>query len=279
MNDKIEITVIVFTKNEALNICDCIQALKDFSEVIVVDSMSEDGTESLATELGAKVVNFRWDGQYPKKRQWSLENISFKNKWIMFVDADERIAPNFLNELRAFILNSSDRFVAGSIPIEYFFAGQRLKHGQSLRKTVLMRPDSVQYPIVDDLKASGMGELEGHYQPTVRGSVFRFKSGLIHNDKDPISTWMSRHIRYAAWEAHLISSISTKSQVDKLKGTSASFFHKLPFRPLNFFIYSYVFKLGFLDGRAGFDYAFGKSWYYWLSGVIAREEMQNVRKP
>jgi hypothetical protein len=89
---------------------------------------------------------------------------------------------------------------------------------------------------------------------------------------------MSRHINYAKWEAHLLMNPETKIEVDSSKNGISTWFHKLPLRPFAFFIYSYFMKFGFLDGRAGFDYAFAKSWYYWLSDVIAREKMQNAKQ-
>ena len=116
-----------------------------------------------------------------------------------------------------------------------------------------------------------MGELEGHYQPLVNGKLKKFTNRIQHNDNDPIATWMIRHVNYAKWEAHLLQNRSSKVKVDSAKGYLAAIFHKLPLRPLFFFIYSFIVGFGFLDGRAGFDYAFAKSWYYWLSQVIARQ--------
>jgi hypothetical protein len=88
---------------------------------------------------------------------------------------------------------------------------------------------------------------------------------------------MVRHVNYAKWEAHLLMNQDTKLEVDASKSGASSWFHRLPLRPLAFFVYSYILKFGFLDGRAGFDYAFAKTWYYWLSSVIAREKQKNAR--
>lgn len=265
------ISAVIFTKNESLNIEGCIKSLQDFSEIVVVDSLSEDNTKFLALSLQAKVVDFLWNKNYPKKRQWTLENINFENEWILFVDADERVNRDFVKELETFIYSESDNYSAATIPIQYFFAGEELKHGQIPRKIVLLRVGHAKYPVVDDLDSLGMGELEGHYQPLIDGKTRKFKATISHNDNDSISTWMNRHVNYANWEAFLLRNRSVKSQVDGLKGGMSREFHKLPFRPVMFFVYSYFFRLGFLDGRAGFDYAFAKAWYYWLSGVIARE--------
>jgi glycosyltransferase involved in cell wall biosynthesis len=277
MKNKLNISAVIFTKNESRNIEDCINSLLDFSEVLVVDSMSTDDTSFKSKALGATVINFSWNYKYPKKRQWSLEEISYKNPWILFVDADERVPKELVDELRYFQEYIDGSYVAGSIPIDYYFAGKRLRYGQRPRKVALIKIGRVNYPEIDDLSAKGMGELEGHYQPIVDGSTRKFKNRISHNDNDPISTWMTRHINYAKWESHLLINREVKKSVDVSKGGAVTFFHKLPMRPLAFFVYSYVIRLGFLDGKPGFDYAFAKSWYYWLSGVIAREEGLEVK--
>lgn len=275
---EVNVSVVVFTKNESANILECIKSLEGFSQIIVIDSQSHDSTKEIAMNLGIEIIDFNWNGEYPKKRQWSLENVKYKNDWILFVDADERITEDFVLELKNFLARFSENFAAGSIPIDYYFAGKRLKHGQRPRKTALLRIGKVKFPVINDLTAEGMGELEGHYQPIIAGKTRKFRKSIKHNDNDPISTWMSRHIGYAKWEAHLLMNPKTKIEVDSSKSGVAAWFHKLPLRPFAFFIYSFFMKFGFLDGRAGFDYAFAKSWYYWLSDVIAREKKQNAKQ-
>jgi glycosyltransferase involved in cell wall biosynthesis len=271
------LTVVIFTKNEESNIRECIDSVKDFSPVLVIDSNSSDSTREIAHSLGASVIEFEWNRQYPKKRQWTLNQFSDGNSWILFLDADERMSMTLQQELEIFLTGDNDAFAGGLIELDYYFAGKRLRFGQRPKKLVLLRVGSVSYPIIDDLNSEGMGELEGHYQPKVNGKTRKFKSRIVHNDKDPISTWMTRHVNYAKWEAHLMQNLVEKYRVDSSKGMVASAAHRLPARPLLFFIYSYVLKFGFLDGKAGFDYAFAKSWYYWLSAVIAREKKQSER--
>lgn len=267
----IPISVVIFTKNEEGNIAQCINSVSKFSQIIVVDSNSSDSTRKIAESLNVDFYNFSWNGKYPKKRQWSLEEISYKNDWILFLDADERMTADLSEELMEFMKKTPGSYSGGAITIEYFFAGKQLKFGQKLRKIVLLHLHDARFPVVDDLGADGMGELEGHYQPFVNGKIKKFSGRIKHNDNDPISTWMIRHVNYAKWEAHLLNHPEVKIGVEKSKGRAASFFHKLPLRPLAFFIYSYFLKFGFLDGKVGFDYAFAKSWYYWLSAVIAKE--------
>ena len=269
---KIPISVVIFTKNEELNIIECINSASEFSEILVIDSESSDKTVEFAKNLGVRVINFQWNGEYPKKRQWSLENVSFRNSFILFLDADERISKALCEELKDFSTNVTEKYSAGSIALDYFFAGKRLRFGQRPRKNVLLRIGKVHFPTIDDLRTPGMGELEGHYQPIINGKTKRLKRRIIHNDNDPISSWMIRHVNYAQWEAHLLANPHIKADVDASKVGAVTLFHKFPLRPLVFFIYSYFVKFGFLDGKPGFDYAFAKSWYYWLSRVIAREK-------
>lgn len=271
----LSLTVVIFTKNEEKNIRECINSVNNFSQVLVIDSTSSDSTREIADSLGARVIEFEWNRQYPKKRQWTLDQFSDKDSWVLFLDADERMSKTLQQELEIFLTEDHNEFAGGLIGIDYYFAGKRLRFGQRPKKLVLLRVGRVSYPIIDDLNSEGMGELEGHYQPKVNGKTRKFKARIIHNDKDPISTWMTRHVDYAKWEAHLIQNKIEKNRVDFSKGLVASIAHRLPARPFLFFIYSYVIKFGFLDGRAGFDYAIAKAWYYWLSAVIAREGKQS----
>ena len=96
------ISVLIPTLNEAHNLTDCINSVAWCDEVIVVDSGSTDGTVDLAVKKDASVVQFNWNGRFPKKKNWALENVAWKNDWILILDADERVTP----ELRAEIARS-----------------------------------------------------------------------------------------------------------------------------------------------------------------------------
>lgn len=266
------VTAVIFTRNEENNIAQCITSLNSFAYIIVVDSESTDQTVEIARSYGVTVVHFIWDGKYPKKRQWVLENCDFKTQWIMFVDADERCTPELEGEIKKFLALRENTYAAGSVRLNYYFLGKLLRFGHKNLKTVLLDPTKAYFEPIDDLGAPGMGELEGHYQPKINGKTFRFKSGLIHFDNDPIYSWAERHIRYARWEGYLLNRPDVRSNVYRRKSRPNRGLRLLKFQGLFFFIYSYFFRFGFLDGKAGFDYAFGRAWYYWLSNVIARDE-------
>ena len=85
------LTIVIPVKNEEKNLPGCLENIKTFGNVVIVDSGSTDRTLEIAAEFGREVVQFKWDGQFPKKRNWVLRNYEFKTSWVMFLDADERI--------------------------------------------------------------------------------------------------------------------------------------------------------------------------------------------
>lgn len=270
--DSLPITVLIQTKNEEVGITACIRALGDFSRVIVVDSDSTDSTKDLAAAAGAEVINFSWNGRYPKKKQWQLDNLRTENEWVLFMDADETPSLHLLDELRSlwrtpFPTEAS----AADIDLDYVFAGRRLRHGHRVTKRALVRVGHVQFPVFDDLDAPGMGELEGHYQPATTGKVVRLKGRILHNDLDPVSTWFARHNRYSDWEAFLRSDPDLRHEIARRRTLKGRAFDLVPAKPLAFFLYAYIARAGFLDGRAGFDYALALSTYYWQIGLKTRE--------
>src|SRR5580698_5343846 len=95
----VPVSVIVPVKNEANNLRRCLPALAWADEIFVVDSRSSDETADVAEALGATVVQFHFNGTYPKKKNWALENLPFRNEWIMIVDADEVVLPALAAEV------------------------------------------------------------------------------------------------------------------------------------------------------------------------------------
>src|SRR5437899_3402334 len=91
MSHKLPITALIATRNEEANIRSCLSSLNCASQIIVVDSKSEDRTVAIAKEMGAEVVSFVFRGGYPKKRQWALDTLKAAFPWILLLDADERV--------------------------------------------------------------------------------------------------------------------------------------------------------------------------------------------
>lgn len=260
----IPVTVIVATQNEEKRLPACLSALKEFQQVIVVDSNSRDKTKEIATAHGAQVKNFNWDRLYPKKRQWSLDNLALKTDWIFFVDADEIVTPALKDEIAALFQAQPD--CAGYFIKGHFKSGNKvLKFGLQNKKLVLFNRHKFSFPVVDDLDIPGMGEMEGHYQPVPQEpgvKIGALKNAMIHDAFDDDHAWAFRHGKYARWEVGMNGKQAwpqdpvpwrEKLKV-KLRGSR--------FRPQIIYFSSYVLLGGFLDGKAGKKLAQAKSRYY-----------------
>lgn len=273
-------TVVIVAKNEAFNIKDCIKSVRNFHTIVVADSESHDSTKELAyeamREIGKpiEILNFHWNGKYPKKKQWVLDNLESKNDWILFLDADERISPELEQEISFFIEFKSSNFGAAYMDLEYHFAGEKLNFGYRPRKLNFINRYKCKYEILNDLWVPGYWENEMHVQPLVSGRIHKFKKRLTHNDNDPIVSWFERHCRYAYREVLLDLASNKNHDFREKKVGRAKFFQSVPAKPLLIFVYSYFFCFGFLDGIRGRNYALAYSWYYWVHGVIKRDQVK-----
>ena len=97
---RLPVSVIVAARNEARNLPRCLEALQNVGEVYVVDSQSTDATPQIARSFGAKVVQFHYQGGWPKKRQWAMETLPLAFDWILLLDADEALTPALADEIR-----------------------------------------------------------------------------------------------------------------------------------------------------------------------------------
>src|SRR5689334_17244297 len=103
----IPISAIIMTKNEERVLPHTLKSVAEFDQVFAVDSHSQDDTCEIAKGMKAEVVQFTWDGQYPKKKEWSLLNLPFRNEWVLYLDADELVTPGLASELRLLLSNGT----------------------------------------------------------------------------------------------------------------------------------------------------------------------------
>jgi glycosyltransferase involved in cell wall biosynthesis len=257
------ISVIITTKNEENNITRCLAALKAFDEIIVVDSNSTDNTVDMAQAYGVRVESFTWNGQYPKKRQWCLDNLRIKHDWVFFVDADEVVTDDLILELKHLEYSAAGYFVRG----QYVCEGKTLKHGVMNNKLCLINRHKMEFPIVDDLDIAGMGEIEGHYQPVLKqahkgAKIAQIKAPLVHYAYEDEAAWLARHVRYARWQAAVERRGALPQEDHGLRRIVKRAFKYAPFKPAFMFFHCYIIKRGILDGRAGYRFARSRARYY-----------------
>ncbi|OYD81510.1 glycosyl transferase [Azospirillum brasilense] len=277
----IPVSVVVMTRNEAVNLPHCLPALDRFAERFVVDSGSTDGTPAIAEAARARVVPFQWDGRYPKKKQWCLDHLPFHQDWVLFLDADERLSGALVEEIAA-VMAAGPRHAGYFINGRPVFLGRRLRFGAGNQKLALFDRRKAHYPLVPDLDVATMWEVEGHYQPVIAGTVGRLRHSLDHADDKPVAAWFERHARYADWEAALRSDERMTELIARDSGSRRwlkMWFNRLPARPLLVFLYGYVLRLGFLDGGPGFQHALARAFYYWQIGMKIADARRRAVSP
>lgn len=275
---KLPITVIILTKNEELALSGCLDSVEFFDQILVIDSNSTDETIKIAESYECEVVNFNWNGQYPKKKQWSLELQQIRNDWVLYLDADERVSQELFSEIASLFANDTTKhFSAMEIPLSYFFMGKELFHGHKVKKVALLNRNFCSFPTFNDLHVRNMWEVEGHYQPSYFGKLFRLKSKIFHEDPDGLYDYFARHNRYSDWEAELRSNRNMAERVRMNRTLQGRIFDQFPCKPFFFFVYSFIIRAGWRDGRAGFNYALALSYYYWQISVKSQERSLSAR--
>lgn len=280
MIEKAPVSVLIPVKNEAQNIEKCLRHLQWADEIIVVDSQSTDGTISMAEHLGAKIVQFYFNGTYPKKKNWALENLPFKHEWVLIVDADEVIPEELQEEIkRAIQKPKADGYY---LHFAYMFLGREIKYcgyGSTwvLRLFKHRQGRYEKMPISAGIRT---GDNEAHEHVILKGTAARLTPSVLHYAYPSIDTWVEKHNRYSNWEAELydqfISGAFRKGEKNiglpqRFKRKLKSLYLRLPFRYIVRFIYAYFIKLGFLDGKPGFILCGLLSFYDYLSWAKVQE--------
>jgi glycosyltransferase involved in cell wall biosynthesis len=256
------VSVIVPVRNEAHNLPRCLESLKMVGEVYVIDSGSTDGTEAIGRSYGAKVVQFHYAGGWPKKRQWAMDTLPLAYDWILLLDADEALTPELCEEISLAIQDSQ---IAGYyIALEMYFLGRHLRHsGASFWKLSLFRKRLGRYECRLEDQDASMADMEVHEHVTVTGATRKLREAIVHHNVESLERYIQKHNEYSNWEAHVwLDGGRGKEEIPPaLWGTQAQrrrwlrrHFFMIPGSPVLFFLYKYLFRLGFLDGLPGLIY-------------------------
>lgn len=277
MTEKIPVSVVIPVRNEEANLAECLQHLVPFDEIVVVDSGSTDATCQIASDNGAAVIQFEWNGAYPKKRNWVLLNHRLRNTWVFFLDADELVTEEFCDEVRIAI--EQDQHDAFWLRYTNYFLGRPLKRGDPQRKLALFKVGKGLYEKIEEDSWSNL-DMEVHEHPVIDGVVGEIRAPIDHRDDRGVAKFIQRHQDYALWEARRTIQLRqseptvweelTPRQRKKYRHIDKWWF------AWAYFLSSYAFKRGFLDGQAGFAYAFYKLWYFWTIRLLIKEQNAKV---
>ena len=263
ISNKLPITVLLAVKNEALNLPKCLSSLNPVTEVILIDSNSTDGTVDIALKYGARVIQFDYQGGYPKKRQWALDNQPINTPWVLMLDADEVITDELWIEIKDAIY-SKGKCDAFLINKGFHFLGRPIKYGGFSHEAVLLfKAGTARYEKLFEDSLDGL-DMEIHERLIIKGSIGKIKTPLVHEDYKGLEAYIAKHNKYSTWEAnvrkkylesgkygaHVITSRFLGNSQERRRALKQIII-RFPFEQILWFCYHYFFKLGFMEGRAG----------------------------
>ncbi|MBD2209839.1 glycosyltransferase family 2 protein [Nostoc linckia FACHB-104] len=279
MSSKIPVSVLIPAKNEQANLPACLTSLEMADEVFLVDSQSTDNSVAIAESFGAHIVQFKFNGSWPKKKNWSLDNLPFRNEWVLIVDCDERITPELWAEIAQVI--KDEEYAGYYLNRRVFFLGKWIRHGGkypdwNLR---LFKHQNGRYENLNTEDIPNTGDNEVHEHVVLDGKVGYLKNDMLHEDFRDLYHWLERHNRYSNWEARVYYNLLTNKDEGGTIGANLfgdavqrkrflkKVWVRLPFKPLLRFILFYIIQRGFLDGKAGYVYACLLSQYEYQIGA------------
>lgn len=275
---RLPLSVVILAKNEQQNIERCVQALSWADEIVVVDDGSTDRTVELAVAAGARVVSNPFES-FARQRNWAMSQAALKNDWVLHLDADEVATPELQAALGRAIEAAAPDTVAFRMCRKTMLLDKWLKYSDGFPVWImrLVRNGRVQF--LDQ----GHGEVA---VPDVDGVMGTIREPFLHYAfSKGLADWIERHNRYSTREAQLeldqYSGLKWKNffSSDRAVRRSAlrSLSRRLPFRPLFRFLYQYILKRGFLDGRAGWTFSRMMAMYEgWI--VMKRNELRRKRR-
>jgi glycosyltransferase involved in cell wall biosynthesis len=245
-----KISATVRTFNEERNIRDCLESLSWADEIVVVDSKSTDRTVEIAREFTDRVIIQEWLGHIGQS-QFAADQAS--HTWVLHLDADERVTPRLRDEILALDLNGTP-YDAYDVPRFHFFLQRWIRHSAWYpdRKIRLFRKDRCRW-----------GGYAPHDVLKVPGRIGRLRNDILHYIYTDVAHFAATKNTY-----------STLTAQDHFRNGRKARLTDIMIRPFYAFIYRYCFRLGFLDGLAGFVIAVMESHGVFLK-YLKLYEMQN----
>jgi len=260
----LQISVIVLTYNSELTIAQTLESARQVSDDIhVVDSYSTDRTLKIAALFGTHVVQHPFV-HYGDQRNWAIDNLQLRHGWQLHLDADEFLSPALIHEILALNDSSCASLNGFCLPRLTRFLGRDIRHGghyptwhARLFRNRAGRCESRRY--------------DQHF--IVSGSVRRIDAPMIDDNRMSLKEWTERHNRWSDAEVLEILSPTQDGVLEgKLRGGTPmqrkrglrAVFLRLPLftRAFLFFVYRYVVRAGFLDGKPGLIYNVLQTFWY-----------------
>lgn len=236
------LSAVILTKNEEDNIKDCIKSVKFADEIVVIDDYSKDKTVEIAKKLGAKVYKRELGNDFSAQRNYSLEKA--KGRWVLFLDADERVTKSLKNEIIQKIGNPLLNCVGYYTKRKDFLWGKELKRGEVGRIKFLRLAR----------RGAGRWKRSTHEVWEIRGRVNNLKNSILHYPHQTVKEFLTNINRFSTLHA----------QANKAEGKKANLV-RVVIWPAGHFFVNFVLRLGFLDKTRGFVLAIMMSFHSFLA--------------
>ncbi len=262
----LNLTAIILTKNESIHIERCIKNISSIcKKIYVVDCFSTDGTQAIARGLGAEVIEHEWPGNQAAQFNWALDNLKIDTEWILRLDADEYLGDDLKDGIQRLMPTLPEDVSAIDMERKLIFLGKKIRGGNG--KTYFTR-------IFRTGKARCVNRRMDEHIEVFDGRTLKIEGVFYDDNHNNLTWWTNKHNDYAIREAAElleaeimsdgINSDSIKKGASIRAKKKKQFYSRLSLfvRPFIYFIYRYIVKGGFLEGKEGFIWCFLQGWWY-----------------
>jgi glycosyltransferase involved in cell wall biosynthesis len=279
-NNRLSLSVLTLTYNEEANLPYLLESLAGWVQTIyIVDSGSTDRTLQIAKNYGAEVVYHEWVNQ-AEQFNWGLSHFDIHTDWVMRMDADEIVMPQLAQELCTVLPTLPPEITGLYVKRRVHFMGRWIRHG-SYYPTWLLR-------IFRTHKGYCENRWMDEHIVLTEGKTQQLQHDIIDENHKGLSFWLSKHDNYAKRELRVFLSHDDTdqgalfgAQYARKRWMKGNIYQRAPlfWRAWFYFIYRYVFRLGFLDGREGLVFHVLQGfWYRFYVDALLLESQQSNHK-
>jgi glycosyltransferase involved in cell wall biosynthesis len=266
---KMKLTVLVLTFNEELHLARCLQSILPLtSDIVVVDCFSQDQTIAIAKQYGARVLERAWENNHSTQVNWALTQLPVDTQWVMRIDADEYLTPTLITQIRELLPTLGPDVEGVTCIRQMVFQGKLIEHG-GVGANRVMR-----------IFRYGKGQSEARWMDEhikIGGRSVNLSGVLIDDNLRPLSWWIEKHNNYSSREAvdllnlkygfsgtNSVASLKSSTSIGTKRWIKENIYAKLPggLRAWTYYVWRYIFMLGFLDGAKGAQFHFLQALWY-----------------
>ncbi|MBU3623199.1 glycosyltransferase family 2 protein [Polynucleobacter sp. AP-Latsch-80-C2] len=264
-----KLTVLVLTFNEELHLARCLQSILPLTnDIVVVDCFSQDQTIAIAKQYGARVLERAWENNHSTQVNWALTQLPADTEWVMRIDADEYLTSELITQIKEVLPTLASDVEGVTCIRKMVFQGKLIEHG-GVGANRVMR-----------IFRYGKGQSEARWMDEhikIGGRSANLSGVLIDDNLRPLSWWIEKHNNYSSREAvdllnlkygfsgtNSVASLKSSTSIGTKRWIKENIYAKLPggLRAWTYYVWRYIFMMGFLDGAKGAQFHFFQALWY-----------------